>query len=104
MIGGATVKDELVECAGRDCKEMFRKRASNQLYHNSECCRIETNRKIMEKYYATKDRKAGKPRLCSQCGKTKLSRYNEFDVCNACMLKAEEASKTDIIEFLTSVV
>lgn len=84
------MSEELIECAAEGCDEVFVKKVSNQKYHNDECCRKETNRKIMEKYYDNRARLLGKERMCKQCKTTKLSRYNEKQVCAACELKNEK--------------
>ena len=41
-------------CANSECKKDFAPKTHNQKYHNDECCRIATNRRIMEKYYDKK--------------------------------------------------
>lgn len=73
-------------CARADCEVVSRKTTHNQKYCSNECCRIETNRKIMEKYHERAAIKRGKKRACTDCG-TALSRYNENKVCGACEIK-----------------
>lgn len=83
-------------CANDGCNETFEKKTHNQIYHNDECCRQATNRRIMEKYYANRDRKQGKERLCYKCKSTKLSRYNESTICSSCDAKIEQ-NKNDTV-------
>lgn len=79
-------KLELV-CARVDCPKNFFRKKHNQIYCSNECCRISTNRRIMEDYYALKDQKAGKPRFCNVCKLSRLSRYNSGKTCAACQSK-----------------
>lgn len=72
-----------VNCAREECGKEFTKVTHNQKYCTNECCRIETNRKIMEQYHERAAIKNGKPRACAGCG-TSLSRYNSNNVCGAC--------------------
>lgn len=87
-------------CANEGCEETFEKKTHNQIYHNDECCRQATNRRIMEKYYATRDRKQGKARMCKQCNSAKLSRYNETDTCSSCTMKIEKKRNDSVISML----
>lgn len=92
--------NSIVKCANKGCKETFEKKTHNQIYHSDECCRQATNRRIMEKYYANRDRKQGKARLCKQCKSTKLSRYNESEVCAVCESKIEEKKNNSVLNML----
>ena len=76
----------VVNCARTECGKGFTKTTHNQKYCSNECCRIETNRKIMEKYHERAAIKRGKKRVCSSCG-TALSRYNEGKICGGCETK-----------------
>ena len=87
-------------CANEGCNETFEKKTHNQIYHNDECCRQATNRRIMEKYYANRDRKQGKARICNQCKLTKLSRYNETNTCSACEAKIEENKNNSVLSMI----
>lgn len=69
---------------------MFYPKTHNQRYHDPECCRIQTNANIMDKYYEEKARKEGRERICSACNFTKLSRWNELKICGACAQKKEQ--------------
>lgn len=68
-------------CANPECQLEFVPKTHNQKYHSDECCKIVTNKRIMEKYYENKERRS-RPRKCQVCG-TSLSRYNddEEDLC-----------------------
>lgn len=70
-------------CFNSECAKDFTPKTHNQKYCSDECCRIATNRRIMEKYYEKKAIKNGAPRICKSC-KTKLSRYNQNNICSTC--------------------
>lgn len=91
------------KCAREGCEEEFIPATHNQKYHNSECCRIATNRRIMEKYYAKRDQKAGKVRFCLKCKTTRLSRYNDSQICGSCRVASVTAANHAVIEMLTAV-
>ncbi len=85
-------------CANNGCTNEFTKTTHNQKYCSDECCRDATNRKIREKYYAEKERLAGKKRTCSSRGcKNILSRYNEEDICSECISKKEKSSRDNLL-------
>lgn len=86
-----------IACANQGCEELFIPKTHNQIYHNDECCRQATNRRMMEKYYANRDRKLGKKRLCKACGVTRLSRYNESDICSSCTILSEKEKNNAVI-------
>lgn len=89
-----------VECANEGCGIEFVKATHNQKYHSDECCRLATNRRIMEKYYARRDQRQGKKRLCKSCGNTTLSRYNDGDVCGSCQHQAEINANNSVLSML----
>jgi hypothetical protein len=70
-------------CANSECKADFVPKTHNQKYCTDECCRVATNRRIMEKYYEKKAIRNGAARPCSKC-KAQLSRYNTSDFCSTC--------------------
>lgn len=70
-------------CANKECAKDFEAKTHNQKYCSDECCRIATNRRIMEKYYEKKAIRNGAFRQCIKC-KTKLSRYNQSNMCSTC--------------------
>ncbi len=95
-------EEGLVVCENKDCEITFVKKTHNQIYHDDECCRQATNRRIMEKYHANRARLKGKTRLCKKCEVTKLSRYNESEYCASCLLKSESDKNTAVWELITN--
>lgn len=94
------MSDALI-CARPECDNVIEVKASwNQKYCSSECTRIETNRRIMQKYYDKKDRVAGKRRICELCEDTVLSRYNDDKVCYSCQRKAEKRRNEEFARML----
>jgi hypothetical protein len=79
-------------CSNVECAKNFDPKTHNQKYCNEQCCRVATNRKIMEKYYEKKAIKNGAKRSCKFC-KTKLSRYNQLSVCSTCEKNITNESK-----------
>jgi uncharacterized paraquat-inducible protein A len=84
-----------------NCNIEFETNKKNQKYCTPSCCRIATNKKIMEKYYENKKRLSGQKRYCS-CGQL-LSRYNENFVCFVCDQKNKNNDKKNILEVINSV-
>lgn len=81
----------ILPCARSDCDRFIVEKTSwNQKFCSSECTRIETNRRIMQKYYDKKDQLSGKKRLCESCNQTVLSRYNDTKICSSCEQKEEK--------------
>lgn len=76
------------------CKQPFDFKTHNQKYCSKECCRLATNKKIMQKYYIKKQRLAGAERLCVNC-KNQLSRYNADSKCTMCQ-ELERKNKANI--------
>jgi hypothetical protein len=93
----------LLICARKGCDEEFSPKTHNQKYHNDECCRLATNARIMEKYYARRDQRLGKIRICDECNVTKLSRYNNSLTCSSCDLKKEITVNAAVLNMLTVV-
>lgn len=93
---------EHVQCDREGCEEWFDKKTHNQRYHDDECCRLATNARIMRKYYARRDQRQGKARYCSDCKVTKLSRYNNNDICSACQMKNKEEINKSVSDMLLS--
>lgn len=89
-----------VVCANDGCEIEFVKATHNQKYHSDECCRLATNRRIMEKYYARRDQRQGKTRYCKACNVTKLSRYNDSLVCGSCQHQAELTANNSVLSML----
>jgi hypothetical protein len=93
----------LITCARQDCEIQFIAATHNQKYCSPECCRIATNRRIMEKYYDKRDQKNGKVRYCSTgCG-TKLSRYNDSKICSGCDIKQHVSANRTVADMLLAV-
>lgn len=90
-------------CARNGCKDEFVQKTHNQKYCCDECCRLATNERIMEKYYARRDQRLGKVRICNLCEVTKLSRYNNSLVCSSCDLKHDIEVNNSVLSMLTAV-
>ena len=78
-------------CANKECSKEFEPKTHNQKYCTEECCRVATNRRIMEKYYEKKAIRNGALRVCKKCH-TQLSRYNDSSLCVSCNRKKEKDS------------
>lgn len=91
-------------CAQSECGKPFTPKTHNQRYCGDECCRIATNKRIMEKYYKKKDRRKGGVRVCASpsCG-TKLSRYNDLELCAMCSTKSVQSLKDKMMKDLLRV-
>lgn len=94
---------EIIQCQRNDCEDMFTKKTHNQRYHNDECCRLATNFRIMEKYYDKRDQRSGRARYCKICGNTKLSRYNDSQICSSCDIETQGSINKSLAEMLSSV-
>lgn len=92
----------IVTCARVECGKEFRKTTHNQKYCTKQCCRDETNRKIMEKYHERTAIKRGKKRSCASCG-TSLSRYNEGKICGVCETAKREKHTGEAAALVRSV-
>lgn len=94
--------DESLTCDRPECDGTFVKKTHNQKYCSPECCRVETNRKIMEKYHAKQAIKKGLERRCSKCN-NKLSRYNEDSICGGCQTSHRYERRDGLAEILSSI-
>ena len=83
-------------CNNKECNKDFDAKTHNQKYCSDECCRIATNKRIMEKYYEKKAIRNGAFRACSKCI-TKLSRYNQSIICSSCEKKINISNKKKLI-------
>ncbi len=88
------------KCA--NCGVPFDSNKKNQKYCTPACCRLATNKKIMERYYENKKRKSGIKRYCD-CGQL-LSRYNDSDICFICLNKEKENNNKAITEVINNVI
>jgi hypothetical protein len=89
-------------CANSECKIEFISRTHNQKYCSDECCRIATNKRIMDKYYEKKAIKKGALRHCKKC-KSELSRYNTEDICSSCIKTNYTKAKKMISEIINEI-
>lgn len=96
---------EVRVCAHTECGLEFEAKTHNQRYHSDECCRLATNKRIMEKYYERKERRKGGRRICSSptCN-TVLNRYNDLEVCCVCSAKKTASGLKHIRETILSGV
>jgi len=89
-------------CLNKSCAKQFESKTHNQKYCSDECCRIATNKRIMEKYYEKKAIKKGAIRLCKKC-KAQLSRYNSDNICSSCNKKTNSKSTKLLKEILDEI-
>jgi hypothetical protein len=89
-------------CANSECKKQFESKTHNQKYCSDECCRIATNRRIMEKYYEKKAIRNGAFRPCKKCN-ARLSRYNQGNLCSACEKKVNVTNKSKILGMIDEI-
>jgi hypothetical protein len=89
-------------CSNKECGIEFDAKTHNQKYCSDECCRVATNKRIMEKYYEKKAIKNGALRICSSC-KSKLSRYNQSDMCASCERSTQVKSRNMIMEIINEI-
>jgi hypothetical protein len=96
-----TVSRQQRVCEYRDCDVEFEPATHNQVYHTEECCRLETNARMKERYRENRDRRNGAVRICKTpgCG-TKLSRYNESKYCSKCETAPEVQTNKQLLELL----
>jgi hypothetical protein len=75
------------------CDNQFTPRVSYQIYCSSGCRELATREKITERYAITRRNKmAYKVRLCKSCS-TKLSAYNDDDLCQKCLINPKDVKK-----------
>ena len=90
-------------CAREGCEVNAERKTHNQKYCTDECCRLATNQRIMEKYYAKRDQRQGKARYCKICQETRLSRYNDSPICSSCKSQKEVAVNNSVLDMLAGV-
>lgn len=79
--------EEMTEavCARETCGKKYTQKKHNQRFCSSECLRLSTNERILAQYYAKKEIRQGKIRICATPGcSTVLSRYNPDKTCAGC--------------------
>jgi hypothetical protein len=91
-----------MKCLNIKCKKDFISKTHNQKYCSDECCRIATNKRIMEKYYEKKAIKNGAPRKCKGCVGF-LSRYNNDLYCAKCIKSKSSNHKKKIRDLLDDI-
>lgn len=89
-------------CLNKDCGITFDAKTHNQKYCSNECCRIATNKKIMEKYYEKKAIRNGAVRICKKCN-AQLSRYNHYEICSSCEKNSAVKYRSTILEMINDV-
>lgn len=89
-------------CANSECKKDFNPKTHNQKYCTDECCRIATNRRIMEKYYEKKAIRGGSARPCAKC-KAQLSRYNNSNLCSSCEKSVSLETKSKLFGMINDI-
>lgn len=89
-------------CSNKECKKEFDPKTHNQKYCSDECCRIATNKRIMEKYYEKKAIRNGAYRECRGC-KGQLSRYNTADICILCEKNSALKNRSKIIGMINDI-
>jgi len=81
-------------CENAGCEIVFEPQSFNQKYHDEVCRQIATNKRLMEKYHAKRRRIGGEVRICKTEGcETKLSRYNESEICQKCVAFSAESRR-----------
>ena len=85
-----------------ECKKDFNSKTHNQKYCSDECCRVSTNKRIMEKYYEKKAIRNGKPRKCKTC-QSNLSRYNIDANCAKCTKSSQKQNKDFLMEIINDI-
>ena len=89
-------------CSNKECGLEFEPKTHNQKYHNDECCRVATNKRIMEKYYEKKAIRQGASRGCKKCG-SQLSRYNDTPLCASCQKKIDVSQRSNILDRINEI-
>ena len=89
-------------CANTECNKEFEPKTHNQKYCTDECCRIATNKRIMDKYYERKAIRNGASRPCKKC-KAQLSRYNKSNICSVCEKSLSIENRKKIMGFINEI-
>lgn len=89
-------------CGNKECSIEFTPKTHNQKYHSDECCRVATNKKIMEKYYEKKAIRSGAKRECRLC-KSRLSRYNQSSICSKCEKDSAIKNRSAILRMINDI-
>ena len=89
-------------CGNKECAKDFNPKTHNQKYCSDGCCRVATNRRIMEKYYEKKAIRNGAARSCLKCG-AMLSRYNQANVCAMCEKNSGLKNKDKLMGMINDI-
>ena len=89
-------------CTNIDCAKEFNPKTHNQKYCCDECCRVATNKKIMEKYYEKKAIRSGAKRECISC-KSRLSRYNQSNICSKCEKNSAIKNRSTLLRMIDDI-
>jgi len=89
-------------CSNSDCKTKFEPKTHNQKYCSDECCRVATNKRIMEKYYEKKAIRNGAFRACKKC-RIPLSRYNQSEICSSCEKNLNKSNREKLLGMIDEV-
>jgi hypothetical protein len=91
-------------CAREGCENTFVLKTHNNKYCSLDCSKEETNKRIMRRYYKRKERRSAKGRVCEVCNETKLSMYNDSDICGQCDNIQDSTLRNSVVRLLDSVV
>lgn len=80
------------------CSVKFDATRANQIYCKQECCKLATNKKLIEKYHKNKSKKTLDARTC-ECG-AKLSIYNKDKTCYSCQSRRADEKRLDVLKRL----
>lgn len=90
-------------CANKECAIEFEPKTHNQKYCTDECCRIATNKRIMERYYEKKAIRNGSiVRKCVKC-KSKLSVYHNDNICSPCQKSVNEDDRQRLLRSINDI-
>ena len=90
-------------CSNKECAIDFEPKTHNQKYCTDECCRVATNKRIMERYYEKKGIRNGSiVRQCAKC-KSKLSVYHNDKICSPCQKKVNEADRQNLLNSINDI-
>lgn len=92
-------------CANKEClnEKEFTPKTHNQKYCSEECCRIATNKRIMEKYYEKKAIRNGTIiRKCKKC-KSKLSIYHNENFCSSCEKSLNIETRNNLLRMIDDI-
>ena len=86
-----------------ECEQEFEFKTHNQKYCSNQCCRVATNKRIMQKYYEKRRRLAGEERLCAKCSAL-LSKYNSMEICSFCDRASVKEKTSDARREIANVI